>query len=109
MSATALHSCRNVLLWIPSSTDWSPWTQESAAGRHYHLRNTCPGIHKTPSGSGPDLQGTYEGLGTKEVLEYLRSLGVTSVELLPIHTFINDSHLLEKGLTNYWGYNSIGF
>jgi isoamylase len=54
-------------------------------------------------------RGTYAGLGTKQVVEYVRSLGVTSIELLPIHTFINDSHLLEKGLTNYWGYNSIGF
>ncbi len=49
------------------------------------------------------LRGTYAGLGTKEVLESIRSLGVTSIELLPIHTFINDNHLLEKGLTNYWG------
>lgn len=55
------------------------------------------------------LRGTYAGLGAKEVVEYIKSLGVTAVELLPIHTFINDSHLLEKGLTNYWGYNSIGF
>jgi len=55
------------------------------------------------------LRGTYEGLGTREVLNYIKSLGVTSVELLPVHMFINDSHLLEKGLTNYWGYNSIGF
>jgi len=54
-------------------------------------------------------RGTYAGLGTKAVVEYIRALGVTSVELLPIHTFINDSQLLEKGLTNYWGYNSIGF
>ena len=49
------------------------------------------------------------GLGSKEVVDYIKSLGVTSVELLPIHTFVDDSHLLEKGLTNYWGYNSIGF
>lgn len=55
------------------------------------------------------LRGTYAGLGTKEVVDYVKSLGVTSIELLPIHTFINDSHLLERGLTNYWGYNSIGF
>jgi glycogen operon protein len=54
-------------------------------------------------------KGTYAGLGTKAVVDYVKSLGVTSVELLPIHTFVNDSHLLEKGLTNYWGYNSIGF
>ena len=55
------------------------------------------------------LRGTYAGLGTKEVVQYVKSLGITSIELLPIHTFINDSNLLEKGLTNYWGYNSIGF
>jgi glycogen operon protein len=55
------------------------------------------------------LRGTYQGLASKEVLNYIRSLGVTSIELMPIHTFVDDSHLLEKGLNNYWGYNSIGF
>jgi glycogen operon protein len=55
------------------------------------------------------LRGTYAGFGQKPVIDYIRKLGVTSVEMLPIHSFINDSHLLEKGLTNYWGYNSIGF
>ncbi len=55
------------------------------------------------------LRGTYAGLGTPEIIKYVKSLGVTSVELLPIHTFVNDSHLLDNGLTNYWGYNSIGF
>ena len=58
----------------------------------------------------PEAQrGTYAGLGHKAVVDYVKSLGVTSIELLPVHSFINDSHLLEKGLTNYWGYNSIGF
>jgi isoamylase len=55
------------------------------------------------------LRGTYAGLGQKPVVDYIKSLGVTSVELLPIHSFINDSQLLERGLKNYWGYNSIGF
>ncbi|HEX4267431.1 MAG TPA: glycogen debranching protein GlgX [Steroidobacteraceae bacterium] len=55
------------------------------------------------------LRGTYAGLGTREVLEHIRSLGVTSVELLPVHTFVNDSQLVERKLTNYWGYNTIGF
>ena len=55
------------------------------------------------------LRGTFAGMATKDVLDYVKSLGVTSIEFLPVHTFINDSHLLEKGLTNYWGYNSIGF
>ncbi len=55
------------------------------------------------------LRGTYAGLKTPEVLEYIKSLGVTSVELLPVHTFVDDSFLLERDLSNYWGYNSIGF
>ncbi|HET9107948.1 MAG TPA: glycogen debranching protein GlgX [Steroidobacteraceae bacterium] len=55
------------------------------------------------------LRGTYAGLGTREVIEYIRALGVTSVELLPVHTFVNDSLLVERGLKNYWGYNTIGF
>lgn len=55
------------------------------------------------------LRGTYEGLGTEASLKYIKQLGITSVELLPIHSFITDNHLREKGLTNYWGYNSIGY
>ena len=55
------------------------------------------------------LRGTYAGLACPQIIEYIKSLGVTSVELLPIHKFINDSNLLEKGMVNYWGYNSIGF
>jgi glycogen operon protein len=61
-------------------------------------------------GAVPEHQrGTYAGLGSRQVVEYVRSLGVTSIELLPVHTFINDGALLDRGLTNYWGYNSIGF
>ncbi len=56
-----------------------------------------------------NLRGTYAGFGTQAVVEYIKTLGVTSVELLPVHTFINDDYLLDKNLTNYWGYNSIGF
>ena len=58
----------------------------------------------------PDtLRGTFAGFARPEVLNYIRSLGVTAVELLPVHTFVNDEILLRQGLTNYWGYNSIGF
>jgi isoamylase len=56
-----------------------------------------------------DLRGTYAGLVAPPVLAHLRSLGVTAVELMPIHHFVDDQHLIERGLTNYWGYNSIGF
>jgi glycogen operon protein len=54
-------------------------------------------------------RGTYKGLAAQEVIHYVKSLGITAIELLPIHTFVNDSYLIERGLTNYWGYNSIGF
>ena len=57
----------------------------------------------------PDVRGTYAGLAYPSVIEYLRKLGVTAIELMPIHQFVNDSFLQEKGLSNYWGYNTIGF
>ncbi len=56
-----------------------------------------------------DLRGTYAGLATAPAISHLKSLGVTAVELMPVHAFIDDRHLLEKGLRNYWGYNSIGY
>ena len=55
------------------------------------------------------LRGTYAGLASPASIDYLKSLGVTAVELLPVHEFVTDKHLLDRGLTNYWGYNSIGF
>jgi isoamylase len=55
------------------------------------------------------LRGTYAGLGHPVAIDYLRSLGVTAVELQPVHQFVHDAHLVERGLRNYWGYNSIGF
>jgi glycogen operon protein len=55
------------------------------------------------------LRGTYAGLASPASVDYLRWLGVTAVELLPIHQFVADKHLLDRHLTNYWGYNSIGF
>jgi isoamylase len=56
-----------------------------------------------------ELRGTYAGLSHPAVIEYLQDLGVTAVELLPIHRHVPESHLVEHGLTNYWGYNTIGF
>jgi isoamylase len=56
-----------------------------------------------------DLRGTYAGLASDEAVAHLRSLGVTAVELLPVHHNADEDHLVAKGLTNYWGYSSIGF
>jgi isoamylase len=57
----------------------------------------------------PQLRGTYAGLSTAPVIDHLRKLGVTAVELLPIHAYVDDKRLVDHGLRNYWGYNSIGF
>ena len=57
----------------------------------------------------PPLRGTYAGLATAPVIDYLRRLGVTTVELMPVHYFVDDRRLVEQGLRNYWGYNTIGY
>ncbi len=57
----------------------------------------------------PELRGTFRGLASPAILDHLVRLGVTAVELLPVHTFIRDAHLEARGLTNYWGYNTLGF
>jgi isoamylase len=96
------------------------WSTRTSTGRVNRAPAPSPGI--TPSSTRrtsraspsciPRTGATARHLcrhGLPGVIDYVKSLGVTSVELLPIHTFINDSHLLEQKLTNYWGYNSIGF
>ncbi len=55
------------------------------------------------------LRGTYAGLGHPAAIDHLRSLGITAVELMPVHHFVAEPHLLRRGLTNYWGYNSLGY
>ncbi len=55
------------------------------------------------------LRGTYAGLASLPMIDYLQRLGVTALELLPVHAFVDDRILIDKGLANYWGYNSIGF
>jgi len=56
-----------------------------------------------------ELRGTYAGLAHRLSVEYLNRLGVTAVELLPVHQFVHEKHLVDRGLRNYWGYNSIGY
>ena len=57
----------------------------------------------------PGYRGTYAGLASEPVIQHLKQLGITAVELMPVHSFISDRHLVENGLANYWGYNSIGY
>jgi len=57
----------------------------------------------------PWMRGTFRGLSAPGVIDHLRQLGITTLELLPIHYFVDDRHLIERGLSNYWGYNTLGF
>jgi glycogen operon protein len=67
------------------------------------------GFTELREGVREDLRGTYGGLASPDAIEYLKSLGVTAVELLPVHHIIDESFLADRGLTNYWGYSSIGY
>lgn len=67
------------------------------------------GLTQTHPNVPDNIRGTYEGLASDALIEHLQSLGVTSIELLPVHSFLDDGFLLDRGLANYWGYNSIGF
>jgi glycogen operon protein len=67
------------------------------------------GFSKRLPGVPEEKQGTYAALASDPAVKHLQELGVTAVELMPVHHFINDRHLVEKGLTNYWGYNTLGY
>ncbi|HEY4369404.1 MAG TPA: glycogen debranching protein GlgX [Steroidobacteraceae bacterium] len=89
--------------WQQNSKPLVPWDRTVLYEAHVRgYTKLHPAVPKA-------LRGTFPGLAVPEVVAYVKSLGVTSIELLPVHMFINDSHLLERGLKNYWGYNSIGF
>jgi len=57
----------------------------------------------------PELRGTYAGLASEPIIQHLTQLGITAVELLPVHHYVNDHYLVKQGLSNYWGYNSLAF
>ncbi|MFN3255295.1 MAG: glycogen debranching protein GlgX [Ilumatobacter sp.] len=67
------------------------------------------GMTMTHPAVPPELRGTYSGMSHPAVIEHLQTLGITAVELMPVHQFVQDHHLVEKGLSNYWGYNSIAY
>ncbi|WP_262269523.1 MULTISPECIES: glycogen debranching protein GlgX [Microvirga] len=105
-SARFMPKCRVVesaFTWGRMRRPQTPW--ERTIIYETHLRGFTMQHPAVPR----ELRGTFSGLMQHEVIEYIRSLGVTAVELLPIHAFVDDSYLIEKGLRNYWGYNSIGF
>ncbi|MDQ1689559.1 MAG: isoamylase [Frankiaceae bacterium] len=67
------------------------------------------GLTKTHPGIPEEQRGTYAAVAHPVMLEHYKKIGVTAIELMPVHQFVHDSHLVERGLRNYWGYNTIGF
>ena len=80
-----------------------PWNETVIYEAH------VKGFTKLRNGVRDDLRGTYGGLASEDAIEYLTALGVTAVELLPVHHIIDEGFLADRGLTNYWGYSSIGY
>lgn len=70
-----------------------------------HVKGFTKLLDKIPE----EIRGTYAGLARPEAIDYLTSLGITAIELLPIHHYLNDKVLVDRGLVNYWGYNSLGY
>src|SRR5271168_4075856 len=100
---------------MPRSLVTAPRSAQSVPGPGYALADTViyevhvRGFTAKHPGVPPELRGTYAGLAHEAALEHLVGLGVTTVELLPVHHNVPESFLVDRGLTNYWGYNTIGF
>ena len=83
---------------------------EDAVLRVVHLRGPRQGPDASCIPDIPEeIRGTYSAIAHPAIIEHLKKLGVTAIELMPVHQFVNDSTLQEKGLSNYWGYNTIAF
>ena len=102
--------------FIPKSVVINPffdWGEDRPPRRPWHetviYETHVRGISMLHPEVEPELRGTYAGLASSPIIDHLKNLGVTAVELLPVHHFIQDHFLVEKGLRNYWGYNTIGF
>ncbi|MFC7895255.1 glycogen debranching protein GlgX [Streptomyces sp. NPDC057381] len=89
--------------WADDRRPKTPWADSVIYELH------VKGFTKLHPDVPPELRGTYAGLAHPAAVGHLTRLGVTAVELLPVHQFAHESHLLERGLRNYWGYNSIGY
>ena len=95
---------------VGSGFDWSGDTSPNVSWSDTVIYEThVKGFTKLHPEIPEALRGTYAGLAHPAVIEHLVGLGVTSVELLPIHHFISETSILDRGLVNYWGYNSIGY
>ncbi|CHD90763.1 glycogen debranching protein GlgX [Salmonella enterica subsp. enterica serovar Typhi] len=94
----------------PAEANWEDRQRPSIPWSNAIIYEThVKGFTQLNSAIPEPLRGTFEGMGHKASVDYIKSLGITSVELLPVHWFPDDQHLLDKGLKNFWGYNSLGF
>lgn len=94
----------------PDEANWEDRQRPSIPWSNAIIYEThVKGFTQLNSAIPEPLRGTFEGMGHKASVDYIKSLGITSVELLPVHWFPDDQHLLDKGLKNFWGYNSLGF
>ena len=89
------------------------WGNDRAPGHEYHetviYEAHVKGLTKLHPGIPKEIRGTYAAVGHPLMIDHLRRLGVTAIELMPVHQFVQDPHLISEGLSNYWGYNTIGF
>jgi glycogen operon protein len=89
------------------------WASDRAPGTPYHetviYEAHVKGMTKTHPGIPQELRGTYAGLAHPAIIDHLKALNVTAIELMPVHQFLHDHRLLQLGLRNYWGYNTFGF
>jgi isoamylase len=89
------------------------WGDDRAPDLAYHhtviYEAHVKGLTQTHPGVPEEIRGTYAAIGHPVIVDYLKWLGVTAIELMPVHQFVQDPHLIERGLSNYWGYNTIGF
>jgi len=102
--------------FVPKSVVINPffdWGNDRPPNTPWHrtvvYETHVKGFSRTHPDIPENLRGTYAGLAHPLSIEYLKNLGITAVELLPVHQFVQDSTLVERGLRNYWGYNSIGY
>ena len=105
-SAPFMPKCRVVdpaFTWGDDRRPMVPW--DKTVIYEAHVRGMTQRHPAIPE----ELRGTFRGMAAPEIVRHVRSLGVTSVELLPVHMFVDDDYLGDKGLVNYWGYNSISF
>ncbi|NLJ52770.1 MAG: glycogen debranching enzyme, partial [Intrasporangiaceae bacterium] len=89
------------------------WGQDRLPRHEYHesviYEAHVKGLTQTHPDVPEEIRGTYAGIGHPATIEHLSGLGITALELMPVHQFVQDTVLQDKGLTNYWGYNTIGF